>query len=220
MLKLKDLLIPKAIDKKIRLGSRVDGGYVVSYDHIHTDYLISCGCDNRTSFEEDFLKLNPNSTVYIYDLNNVCDLANFKTNVIFTQKSIHSFNQLNCDKKSTIQIDIEGSEYEMLLNYNGSFNNIVQMIIEFHLASSGSLTGWSNIFNKINQYFELIHIHGNNCGDLGRFSPVPDVIECTYVNKDYLHKELPVETRSYPVPNLDYRNCLYQQELILDWWIN
>lgn len=217
---LKDLLIPKHIDNKIRWGVNKDGGYVLSSHFSTVSQLISCGCDNQTSFEEDYLKHNPSGKINIYDTKNTCDLAQKNHNVQFYNNKVVSIDQLNISEPCIVQMDIEGSEYDILSNYAGNFSNIVQFIVEFHFIYAGDLAGWETILTKLNKYFYLIHIHANNCVQSKKYSPVPDVIECTYLNKNLLNTTLDNDNVSYPTKGLDYRNCPHKPELILNWWIN
>ena len=51
----------------VRLGRNSDGGYVVPKELFVNDNLISCGIANEISFEEDYLKMNPDAKVFAYD---------------------------------------------------------------------------------------------------------------------------------------------------------
>ena len=63
-----NFLRPYEVDDLIRLGRNEDGGYIVSESVIKSsNYLLSFGMSSDWSFEEDFLKLNKNNKVEIYD---------------------------------------------------------------------------------------------------------------------------------------------------------
>jgi hypothetical protein len=117
-------------------------------------------------------------------------------------------------------MDIEGSEYDILYNYSNNFENVVQFIVEFHFMYCGTLEGWRQILNKLNKYFDLIHIHANNCQQSKKYDPVPDVIECTYLNKNLLNQRLHNEHVSYPINGLDFSNCPHKPDLVLNWWVH
>lgn len=216
---LHTLLKPKHLSHKVRWGTNKDGGYVIASEYMHVSKLISCGCDNQTSFEEDYLNHNTNGHVDIYDLKNRCDLANHNKNVKFYNTKISSFEQIDTDQPCIIQMDIEGSEFDVLNSYCGTFSNVLQLIIELHFNFKGNLDSWSRILQKLNQHFYLIHIHGNNFSSIGKYAPVPDVIECTYINKSIVNESLNDEHLSYPIPNLDYPNRSDRKDIKLDWWI-
>ena len=116
-------------------------------------------------------------------------------------------------------MDIEGSEYDVFSNYNGNFRDIEQLIIEFHFTWKGDLSGWRNILKKINDSFYLVHLHGNNCAPTATYNPVPDVIECTYINKSYVTYKIDKEDSPYPLQNLDSVNCNNRDDFILNWWL-
>ena len=143
---LHNYLIPKQIKNKIRFGFPKDGGYVLSLEHIYAKKLISCGCDNQTSFEEDFLRYNPNSYIDIYDINDKCDLAQTNNCVNFYNRKVIDLNELNISEECIIQMDIEGDEYNILNEYTGNFKNIKQFVVEFHLFWKDDISIWKNIF--------------------------------------------------------------------------
>lgn len=215
---LKDLLIPYKITDKIRLGSLKDGGYVVSSQNLNANKLISVGCDNQTSFEKDFLSINPKSNIDIYDINNVCDFASRHSNVNFYNIEVNSFEQLNIDSNCIVQMDIEGSEYDVFSNYSGNFEYVQQLIIEFHFHFNSDSSGWENVLKKINESFYLVHVHGNNCAPITQYDPVPDAIECTYVNKNRFSNVPAKEDIAYPI-ELDKTNCNNREDFVLDWWL-
>ena len=63
-----NFLKPYEVNDLIRLGRNEDGGYVVSEEIIKSsNYLLAFGMGADWSFEEDFLKLNKNNKVEIYD---------------------------------------------------------------------------------------------------------------------------------------------------------
>ena len=62
-----ELLIPKKIHNKKRFGRNADGGYIVSLDYaINSKQLISLGCLNEYSFEQDFLQFNTGIVKFLY----------------------------------------------------------------------------------------------------------------------------------------------------------
>jgi hypothetical protein len=109
------------------------------------------------------------------------------------------------DKKVFLKIDIEDAEYDVLKNENfyKSFNNVVQLVIEFHYVSK-RLSELAEIVNKLARTHSLIHIHGNNIG--GTFSyhgkTIPEVIEAVFLHNSYMHEKV-LSTESYPIKGLD-----------------
>lgn len=219
---LKKLLIPYAYRNKIRLGPNRDGGYVVAGNLIQVERLLSLGCSNQTGFEEDFLKHNKrkNFECKIYDLQGSCDLASKEENVFFIKERVDNLENVIEHKLPTvIQMDIEGSEFDCLSSYEGFFSNVWQMIIEFHFYPHVTKNkNIKEIFDKINKYFYLIHMHGNNHKKLTE-EGIPQVLECTYVNKNLFSEEPEKETSAFPVDGLDFPNTHTLPEMILDWWV-
>lgn len=214
-----ELLIPFAPPSKVRLGNAFDGGYAVCPSFLE-DRLISLGCDNKSSFERAYFSLRPNSKADIYDPNNVCILAEADTRAKFHNKAIQSFDELDLSTPCVIQMDIEGGEKDLILNYEGGFENVTQLIIEFHFKMKGKpvKNGWNECLEKLNEHFHLIHIHGNTNAHINYHSPIPNVIECTYVNKEAW---CPAEIESKPFPDLgvDRSNKRARKQHYLDWWI-
>lgn len=218
---IENLLIPKKIANKKRFGRNVDGGYVVYEPQIkNCKKLISIGCNNETSFEEDILKYFPKlPQIDIYDGSSECSLASKADNVCFHQKNITNFNEIdNIIDHTTLKVDIKGDEYYLFNEYNQDIiKNIDQLLIEYHFHDSYKKEVWIKILQQINTCFNLIHIHANNNGKINKYGRIPAVIECTYLNKRIADLQ-EIETEPYPISGLDYPNLPYKQDYILDWW--
>lgn len=63
-----NFLLPDIPQNLTRLGVKKDGGYIVNEDIItKSNTLITLGMGNEFSFEKDFLNMNKNKNVFIYD---------------------------------------------------------------------------------------------------------------------------------------------------------
>lgn len=105
-------------------------------------------------------------------------------------------------KKIILKVDIEGDEYNVLNNIIKNEKKIDHLIIEFHNV----VKNLKKIINfiKQNKFLKLIHIHGNNYGQV--INGIPDVLEMTFVNKvNYKRDEFKNSTK-YPIYKLDYPN--------------
>ena len=108
-----------------------------------------------------------------------------------------------------LKIDIEGGEYPWLLQIDESqLNKFKQIVIEFHGITDD---GWNCNYNdkikcleKLSKTHYIIHAHGNNYGPV--VNNIPDVIELTYVNKNYFNTVPELNTISLPIDNLDFPN--------------
>lgn len=222
---LQNLLKPKHIpaSNKKRFGDKHDGGYVL-YEPIiaKSTELLSFGCNNLTSFEEDILSYNNNIFVNIYDIEGPCSLAEQNDRVCFYTQKITSIDDIQVKSSNTIiQMDIEGSEFYV---FNNSLplnfvQNVSQFVIEIHFPFDVSDQDKIKLFENINKNFDLIHIHANNNASPDYIGPIPAVIECTYLNKDISSPlNLTEETDSFPIAGLDYPNHNSFKDYDLSWW--
>ncbi len=104
-----------------------------------------------------------------------------------------------------LKMDIEGSEYDVIPSIVAHEKSISVVTAEFHDLENGS-----EVFNRgieqLLQAFEIVHIHGNNCGSYSAADDFPAVVEITFVNKA-LFGEPPVPSQhSYPRVGLDIPN--------------
>lgn len=100
---------------------------------------------------------------------------------------------INGKENVFVKMDIEGGEWYWLESLeHEELNRVTQMTIVIHLILelkgadlNTEFVKRLKIIEKLNKYFYLMHVHGNNhanvfsCGD----KQYPSVIECTYVNK-------------------------------------
>ena len=215
-----ELLRVHHFDKKIRCGINRDGGYVFADLNDNYDCYISAGISNEESFSRDFInKYNINiSDSYGFD-GTINDFPyEYTKNIQFIKKNINNFN----DDRNTnlsfltkkynnifLKMDIEGGEYPWLLQIDETqLNKFKQIVIEFHGITNDN---WGCNYNdkvkcleKLLNTHYLIHAHGNNYGPVQ--NNIPDVIELTYVNKNYFETPPELNTQPLPIPNLDYGN--------------
>ena len=83
-------LIPFDENDLIRLGSKKDGGYIISKKSLEKDiFLLSFGMSSEWSFEEEFVKYNSLNLVHIYD--HTVDLSFFLLRLYKSIKRIFYF---------------------------------------------------------------------------------------------------------------------------------
>jgi hypothetical protein len=218
------------IDKKIRGGSNSDGGYVFSDLDGGYDCYISAGISDEESFSRDFInKYNMteyNSFGFDGTINNYP--YNYTKNISFIKKNINNFNDDNNTNLSGLierynniflKMDIEGGEYPWLLQIDESkLNNFKQIVIEFHGITNDN---WNCIYSdkvkcleKLSKTHYIVHAHGNNYGPA--MNNIPDVIELTYVNKNYFNTVPELNTQTLPIANLDFPNNINCQDINLN----
>jgi hypothetical protein len=198
------VVVYQSVNKKIRVGSENDGGYVIA-DGLEYDCLISCGVANDITFEVDFLKKYPNTPCFCYD-GTVDGLPEEHAGIQFIKKNISYFSS---DQTTTLvdlferydniflKMDIESYEYRWLQVLSPQHcKKIKQLVIEFHFPwTDASIAHFDaplpipqkvDVLRKLYQTHTLIHLHANNCCGVVQCENMvlPNVFECTYVRKD------------------------------------
>lgn len=222
----------------IRLGPEGDGGYLLPNDIEGIESCFSPGVDQISDFEIDCLEKGMN--IYLADKS--VNKPNFnlpKDRYDFIKKFIGVTNNEDfitmdewVDTKSNsensdllLQMDIEGAEYETILNISDKLMARFRIaIIEFHFLHDL----WNPlffkyaklVFEKILQTHICVHIHPNNCcGIEKRFGiEIPRVAEFTFLRKDRI-SEFTYED-SFP-HKLDFDNTS-KKSIVLpkDWYRN
>ena len=104
-------------------------------------------------------------------------------------------------------MDIEGSEYNWLLNTKEEdLLSFKQITMELHGINDDS---WGATYSqkveclkKLANTHYLIHIHGNNHSD--RKNLIPDVVEVTFLRKDCFDSQPELNKINLPIKNLDF----------------
>ena len=114
-----------------------------------------------------------------------------------------TFNQLKTFKNIIFKIDIEGSEFEIIedvITYN---ENIEMLIMEFHQLDIRE-NEFLDIVKKINNYFHVIHVHGNNHCGISK-NGLPIALEITFLNNKYKPAKIEYK-KEFPDLSLDFPN--------------
>jgi len=219
-------------NKKIRGGCKNDGGYVFALLDGEYDCYISAGISNEESFSRDFINTYNmhkddcygfDKTINNYPYRYTKNIQFFKKNISnFSDKDHTDLSHLT-DKYGNIflKIDIEGGEYPWLLQINeNELNKFKQIIIEFHGITNDS---WGcnyddkvKCLEKLSQTHYIVHAHGNNNSPV--VNNIPDVIELTYVNKNYFNSVPKLNKRPLPIPNLDFPNNGSKHDIKLNFY--
>jgi hypothetical protein len=227
-----ELLEVYNFEKKIRSGTNCDGGYVFGDLYGGYDCYISAGISNEESFSRDFInKYNMNEyNSFGFDGTINSYPYNYTKKISFIKKNINSFNDdNNCnlsfliDKYNYIflKMDIEGGEYPWLLQIDESqLNKFKQIVIEFHgITNNGWNCDYDNkikCLEKLSKTHYIIHAHGNNNGPV--VNNIPDVIELTYVNKNYFSFVPKLNVTPLPIINLDFSNKINANDINLNFY--
>ena len=215
------LIKPKGIKgkKKIRVGSKKDGGYVLLDDFDKIKIAYSFGIGGEISFDKALA--DKNIDVFMYD-HTIRKLPfknpkfhwrkigltskkgkedNMKTLIELLQENGH----IN-EKNMILKMDIEGCEWEILKDIKSDILKQFRFIVaEFHFQSK-SFSFYSKAFKKLNLTHQIFHIHCNN------YWPIINIDGnniCSLLEISFAIKENNTFIKSedyFPVSNIDYPN--------------
>jgi len=208
-----------------RYGRNEDGGYVIHNDPLGAIHLLGYGVDKDVSFENELTEAW-GIKAHIFD-HTIAEVPETGPNVTYIKEGIGAedapplFSLENHVKRFVpdgsnfiLKMDVEGAEWDVLRS--ADLSRVSQLIVEFHELQEGH----SDVINKLNETFYLVHIHGNNCHNqpwmyIDRVHVMPRYLECTYVRKD-LVTAVPT-TQKFPTP-LDAKCRKDAPELDINFW--
>lgn len=222
---------PVTTDKHlIRIGGDTDAGYLIPDDLNGVKICFSPGVSTSSTFENELAKSEIRSFLADYSVEQppvTNDHFSFLKKFIGFENSdifITLENWVNqCadkdDREMILQMDIEGSEYPVLIDSSSDLLKRFRiLIIEFHqfdsILNAQAFDKVASCFYKLLKDFYIVHIHPNNCGRVVRFKDfeVPTVLEFTFIRKDRVQS---VEyTKSFPHP-LDRPNLIQKSDILL-----
>lgn len=235
------LKIYDPILQKVRIGNHCDGGYVIALQSIcRSSALFSYGVGSDISFEKAYVNAT-GKMVYCYDhtINDIHIEERYIKNIIYAKEGLSAeklentdnflshYKNLNINDRVLLKVDVEGSEFDYILNTNiEELSKITTgLIFEFHyLQDPLRNQKFFDCMKKLNEYFYLCHLHGNNYANsfvhqekqesyIKEYS-VPEVVELSFVNKDLVEYQMH-DIKSYPSEFLDRRNNLSREDLDL-----
>ena len=122
-----------------------------------------------------------------------------------------AFSRVDKSGDVVIKCDIDGGEYKIIDGILKYSSRVKMLIFEFHLVDKNEENFYNSI-KKIKDYFEIIHIHGNN--SFSKLdSGLPIILEITLVNKKYTPKN-PEYVYNFPIQGLDYPNNPDKEDLV------
>ncbi len=196
----------------IRVGGPGDGGYLVPDDLEGIGYCFSPGVGTLSEFEDELADRG----VRCFLADNSVDSPRFmRPEFVFDKKFLGASDRDNFFTLSTwkerylkdyagdllLQMDIEGSEYEVILNTpDALLKQFRILVIEFHgldkLFEPFAFGLLSSCFEKILNAFYVAHIHPNNAGVTVKKKTIeiPEVMEFTFFNKKRVNQIAPQVT--------------------------
>lgn len=219
----------------VRLGSDVDGGYLVPDIMLEVSACFSPGVGNESSFENNLIEMG----IPCYLLDYSTEAAPFSHTLLhFEKKNLGSFDgehlislekwvQIHEPTSSSLllQMDIEGDEYSVLMQSSDRvLQKFVIMIVEFHnlhrLMEPKQFPLLFSFFSRILHMFDIVHLHPNNNARSMPFhsSHIYPILEVTFLRKGAMKGE----RRPLDLPHpLDRPNVQSAPPLILDQaWTN
>lgn len=221
-------ICPVKADNLVRLGGKMDGGYVVPLNAItQAQGLLSFGLGDDFTFDQDWKKIKPNDPIHMYDASVSRDTMRVSINVgarghldlpsmydeFFqgTTKHIPEFigpdnfaealDRIGVDQVF-IKMDIEGAEYQLIDTFVKHRDRIVGIAMEWHHCANRS-TQWKDAVDKWKDYYSIVHVHGNNHVGSDQ-DGIFGCMELTHIRKDLISSTI-LRQQSY-LPELDYSN--------------
>jgi hypothetical protein len=193
----------------IRIGADRDGGYLIPNDLAGIEYCFSPGVSTRSHFEDHLANLKIRSFLADYSVAappvsrpeftfdkkylGANDRDNFFTLATWKNKYLEGYTG-----DLLLQMDIEGFEYEVILSTPPELLNQFRIIvIEAHsldkLFDRFAFGLISTCFDKLLQFFHVVHIHPNNCCGVVRKGDieVPRMVEITFLNRNRVSQVRP-----------------------------
>jgi len=220
----------------IRIGGDGDGGYLLPNDIEGIDYCFSPGVADVADFELQLVSkgitcfLADGSVdappighnMFVFDKT---FLGNRNTNDLMTLQTWKDHYLPNNDHDLLLQMDIEGCEYEVILNMSDELIRQFRIIIiEFHhldllLTNHFAFDIYESCFEKLLNYHYIAHIHPNNCCGVVTSNGIemPRTMEFTFIRKDRVCSVQPVSALPHP---LDRDNVPSKPPIILpQYWM-
>lgn len=197
----------------IRIGPSGDGGYLLPNDLSGIQACFSPGVHTQIAFDIDIARRGVR--VHLADAA-VPAPQDMTTNMTFIPKYVGAINDQTTitmddwvqqageagSSDLMLQMDIEGSEYEVLMSTSEALLKRFRIIaMEFHMLDQlwnpGFLSLVKPIFQKLLTSHYCVHIHPNNfCGVFVRGGiEIPTVMEFTFHRKDRLRETVKPITR-------------------------
>jgi methyltransferase FkbM-like protein len=216
--------------RMIRLGAHNDGGYLLPDDLLGTQTCFSPGVSTLADFEFDLTRRNIKCYLADYSVESAPIqsplisfekryLGNKNDSIYITLPSWVSSHAEPTDNNLILQMDIEGAEYDVLIETPVEVLERFRIIvIEFHyldaLFNPFGFKLVSGVFERLLRSFKCVHIHPNNFCDpirYGEFAVFP-VMEFTFHRIDRISHF--AAAGSFP-HQLDEPNCPWRPDVPL-----
>jgi len=211
--------------KKIRIGKKADGGYIILDDFRNIKIAYSFGIDSEISFEKELADRNIDIFMYDHTINKLpfenskfhwkkigLSGQNINDSNMKTLSELINENRHLEEDNMILKIDIESYEWEVFQYLNTSiFRQFKYIIGEFHISEINKYD-YYNILKKILITHQIFHIHCNNCGGIIQLNglKICSAFEISFIQKEGYN--FTKDTNVYPIEGLDYKNCQEQED--------
>lgn len=213
----------------VRIGGNGDGGYLVPDDLQGIKACFSPGVSTIADFEEELVKRQIPCYLTDYSVKTAPiqhQLIDFqkkflgtKENNVFTTMQTWVAQKAPNQSEFILQMDIEGAEYDVFNTMDETLLQKFRIIaVEFHsldrLTRSKDYLKIFKVFEKLQKYFEVVHIHPNNYCKVINFQgfDFPLALEITFLRKDRVTSKTPIEKFPHP---LDIANTTDRPDVVL-----
>lgn len=231
-------LCPTHVDDLIRLGGKMDGGYILPKSIVdRADALLSLGLGDDWTFDTDWKQYKNNDLIHMYDGTVTRDTlkVSINSNVrgqfdlpamydsFFTGRTQHFVENVgNSENQTTlttcldrlssknvfIKMDIEGGEYFIIHDLIANRDSIIGMAMEFHFCN-GQREHFQAAVQLLQTHYEIVHLHANNHVRIGP-EGLTDCLELTFVRRDLCAGT--EKRRNFYLENLDYSNVVGKED--------
>jgi len=211
-------LVPVKSDPPlIRLGPDSDGGYLVPDDLDGITTCFSPGVSTVSGFELECASRGMDVFLADASVDAPPDLhpkfkflknyiGAYTRNEFITMEDWIEAMQPDRSGDWLLQMDIEGAEYEVILNLPERYIRQCRIIVvEFHtldyLFDSGFYSLASRVFEKLLNQHTCVHIHPNNSGTIviSDDIAIPKMMEFTFHRNDRLNSKQPASQFPHPL---------------------
>jgi len=206
--------------KKIRIGKKGDGGYVLLNDFDNIKIAYSFGICDEVSFDKELADKDIDVYMYDYTIQNLpyenpkfhwkkIGLTGNKKrdNNMKTLKELLFENGHIKEKNMILKMDIEESEWSVFKEVSTSIlKQFKYIIVEFHFNNT-FVSKYIKVFKKLNKTHQIFHLHCNNCGEIVKFDGynICYSLEISFVIRENNSFLKPYDY--FPINNIDYKNC-------------
>ena len=206
--------------KKIRIGKKGDGGYVLLNDFNNIKIAYSFGICNEVSFDKELADKNIDVYMYDHTIQNLpyqnpkfhwkkIGLTGHKkkNDNMETLKELLIENGHIKEKNMILKLDIENEEWSV---FNDVSTDILKqfkyIVVEFHFNNI-FISEYIKVFRKLNKNHQIFHLHCNNCGEIVKFDGynICNLLEISFVIRENNSFLKPIDY--FPINNIDYKNC-------------